>query len=258
MSLLEQRNAAKAATKKKETQKKILLALIALPVIVALILMARFGTIATVWAEGLSNPPARTDIECFMVLDNSKSINAIVKDAKQNIAADADTIAKRESQLLGAIRLKMMRMGHTVTDLEDSTYNPDGFIKSLTANYIDAGCDPEEGTYLAKVLDRINSRATPGATVLLAVASNGWDDSAETRTSLNQLRKQHPLILCGFGTQVHNVKKNKTQMDLIGDMRKDIAQLGPDGRIVLDTELPDTLLWLVERLKAHKIKLQGQ
>jgi hypothetical protein len=163
------------------------------------------------------------------------------------------------NQLLGNVRVKVIRFGHTVVDLPDTPYDSEALLQTLKSDYIDAGCDPQGGTRLATALDRVEKRATPGATLAISVASTSWDDSKKVRAKLTELKKTRRVILLVHGAAVHNVKVHKTQMDLRGVMAADIQALGADGKVVGPTDFQDAVeRWLPERLKANRVKLAGE
>jgi hypothetical protein len=259
MATLAEKKAAKAAAERKEKQKKLLVVPAAIAAALILALAVRFAPRATAALGAISNPAPRTDVEFFELLDNSGSIIAMDPQAKLGIANEADSIAGKISQLLGTVRVKVLRFGHTVVELPDAPYDSDGLLKTLKSDYIDANCDPEGGTFLAQALTRVEERSTPGSTLMIAVASTSWDDSTEARAKLAELKKSRKVILLVHGAAVHNVKVNKTQTDVRGQMASDIQVLGADGKVVGPTDFQDAVeRWIPERLKANRIKLAGE
>lgn len=259
MATLAEKRAAKEAARRGERRKNLLIALAAIPVILAMFLVARFAPRATAALGNLTHPAPRTDVEFFELLDNSRSILAMDPRAKIGIARETDAVAGTMGRLLGPVRMKVIRFGHTTVDLFDAPYDAEALIRTLKSDYIDAGCDPESGTLLAQGLMRVARCASPGSTLVVSVASTSWDDSKEAvRRELTELKKGHRVILLVHGAAVHNVKTSKSQTDTRGTMSRDLETLGDDHKVAGPTDFQDAVeRWLPERLRANRVRLAG-
>ena len=260
MATLAEKRAAKEAAKRGERRKNLLLALAAVPVILAMFLVARFAPRAAATLGGITHPAPRTDVEFFELLDNSGSIIAMNPRAKFGIAGEAEAVAGKMSRLLGTVRVRVIRFGHTVVDLFDAPYDAEPLLQTLKSDYIDAGCDPEGGTLLARGLERVARCASPGATLVVSVASTSWDDPKQAvRRELTELKKGHRVILLVHGAAVHNVRTSKAQTDTRGTMSRDLETLGEDRKVAGPTDFQDAVeRWLPERLRANGVRLAGE
>jgi hypothetical protein len=215
----------------------------------ALALLAfRFGPRITQAVSASVDPPLRSDIVHYILVDNSGSM------VQWGLKHEASRESVQMSKSLGPkpVQTVVIRVGHDPVEIYRGTNTEGSLIKTFREHYEQTRADPQPGTYLAPVLEQIlkETSSSPRTIVLITIAADSFDDTAAIRNAVLKLKARGNVLLIHHAVPVHDPRTALVQMQLREDARKALYALQTNVTIVGKTEFPGVIThWLPAKLR---------